>query len=82
MTTVKITLISAGVVALLRGPEAQADLLRRGKAIAEVAGPGMVASLSIGANRARVSIRTESEAAMHAEATTRALTNAIDAGRG
>lgn len=57
------------------------DLERRARAIAANAGEGMEVDIEVGANRARASVRTTTIRAMRAEATQRALTRAIDAGR-
>lgn len=72
----------AAYEALLKSPGVQADLRRRGARIAARAGSGMEVESSVGANRARVSVRTATPAARRAEAEDRALTRAIDAGRG
>lgn len=80
-TTVKIELNSAAVRSILTSGEVQADLAARAQRIAAAAGPGMEASSSVGANRARASVIAATFEARHAEATRRALTSAIDAGR-
>lgn len=50
--------------------------------IANAAGPGMeVRSLERGSRRPRVAVVTATTEARHAEATTRDLTRAVDAGR-
>lgn len=70
-------------VAILQSPEVEADLVRRGNAIAAAAGKGSwVVHTGNTPTRARVSVGTGDFAAMHAEATSRALTSALDAGRG
>lgn len=79
--TVRVVLNSAGVRALLRSEAVRADLERRAKAIAEAAGEGFVAESRITGLRARASVRTDTADARAAEATDRALTRAIDAGR-
>ncbi len=58
------------------------DLERRGDAIAEAAGEGMEVDAQTSRNRYRVSVRTATPEAARAEAETRDLTRAIDAGRG
>jgi hypothetical protein len=78
---VTIKLNSPGVKALLRSPEMLADLEARARRIAAVAGPGFESDGQIGPSRARAAVWTDTFEAMHAEATTRALTRAIDAGR-
>lgn len=81
MAKVRIELNHDGVAKLLKSAGVQADLKRRGDAIAEAAGEGMEADAAIGATRARATVRTATPAAMEREATDRALTRAIDAGR-
>jgi hypothetical protein len=66
---------------ILKGRATEADLLRRAQRIAEAAGPGMEVNTNIGPSRARASVVTATSAAMRAEASDRALTRAIDAGR-
>lgn len=78
---VRIELNVAGVGELLRSPEVLADLERRAQAVASAAGPGMEASAQVGSTRARASVITADLDAMRAEATDRALTRAVDAGR-
>lgn len=82
MSRVRIELNRAGVRELLTSPAVRADLERRARAIAAAAGSGMEVDSEIGRNRARASVRTATNAAMRREATERALTRAIDAGRG
>lgn len=85
---IKITLNHASVAALLKGPEIQANLAARAARIAATAtanaGTGAVFGhdVTVGANRARAGIWTQNAAAMRAEATGRALTRAVDSGRG
>jgi hypothetical protein len=59
-----------------------ADLEERAEAIAAAAGEGMEVETETGRNRVRVSVRTATPEAARAEAETRALTRALDAGRG
>jgi hypothetical protein len=80
-TPVRIVLNHKGMRQLLRSPEVLADLKRRAEAIAARAGDGMEASSMVGKNRARASVITATHSARRAEATLRALTRAIDAGR-
>lgn len=77
----RIVLLRKGMRQLLRSPEVLADLERRAKRIADVAGDGMEPSAMVGRNRARASVITGTEAAREAEAKGRSLTRAIDAGR-
>lgn len=71
-----------GVERLLKSRGVQDELLRRAEAIAAAAGEGMEATVEIGENRAHASVITGNFAAIVAEARHRALTRAIDAGRG
>lgn len=77
----RIVLKRKGMRELLRSPEVLADLKRRAEAIAAAAGSGMEVSAMVGRNRARSSVITATSEARNAEATSRALTRAIDAGR-
>lgn len=52
-----------------------------GQSIAQAAGPGHEVETFIGRRRARVTVRTATHEARRAEATDRALTRAVDAGR-
>lgn len=60
-----------------------ADMAARAARIAAAAGPGMQVDTSItgGRGRARASVTTVTHGARRAEATNRALTRAVDAGR-
>jgi hypothetical protein len=79
--TIRIDLNKAGVRELLNCPAVCAD--RRAQRIAAAAGEGMEAKPATPRrNRARAAVVTESWDAKRAEATDRALTRAIDAGRG
>jgi hypothetical protein len=77
----KIELNDAGIRDLLTSTGVQADLLRRGQAIAAAAGEGHRVDLNIESRRASVIVVTTSFRAMQNEATHRGLTRAIDAGR-
>lgn len=66
---------------LLRGAEMEAIIGRSVRAIAEAGGPGMEASVVQGRTRVRGSVITATQGAREAEARSRALTRAIDAGR-
>ena len=70
-----------GVRELLRSSEVLRDMRRRAEAIAQRAGDGMVATAMVGTGRARASVITATAKAREAEATNRALTRALDAGR-
>lgn len=77
----KIKLNSAGVKALLKSPEVQADLKARADRIAAQAGPGHKVETFVGKNRARANVATETIDAMISEQAHGTLTNAIEAGR-
>lgn len=68
--------------ALRKAPGVESDLRRRAAAIARAAGPGMKTDSRLGRNRARASVFTATPEAMRAEASERALTRALGAGRG
>lgn len=78
---VRIELNRKGIRDLLTSTEVQRDLERRAEAIARAAGPGHRVEVNPGRNRARAAVVTDTFEAMHAEATTRDLSRAIDAGR-
>ena len=72
----------AAVRALLQSPEMQDEVYRRARRIADEAGPGFEADVQVGRTRARAMVKSTDFQSMRAEATDRALTRAIDAGRG
>ena len=80
--SIRIEVNSAGIQALLKSAEVQADLEARAHRIAAAAGEGMEAGSRVGKTRARASVITATRKAQLAEATERALTRALDAGRG
>ena len=84
MAKVDVKLNRAAVQQLLKSPAVLADLERRAQRIAAAAGgaPDFEVDARIGASRARASVRTATHKGRRAEATSRALTRAIDAGRG
>lgn len=82
MSTVRVEINKAGVRALLKSVEVQADLKRRAEAIAAKAGDGMEVETDVGANRARAVVVTRTESAKKAEAKNHTLSRALDAGRG
>lgn len=79
----KVTLNHANIASWLRSDEVSnaAGLQRRARAIAAAAGPGFEVEDSTGQTRARYTVYAATVDAMRAEATDRALTRAIDAGR-
>lgn len=78
---VRIVVNRKGIRELLRSTEVQRDLRRRAESIAAAAGPGHAVETEVGPNRARAAVVTDSIDAMVAEATSRTLTRALDAGR-
>lgn len=78
----RVEMNEAGIGEMLRSPGVLADLRRRADRIAAAGGPGMEASSMVGHTRARASVITATPDARRAEATRRALTAAVDAGRG
>ena len=85
----RVELNSEGLKALLQSAEVQADLERRAQAIAAAAGgsPDFEASVKVvggssKAGRAYGYVRTATFEGRAAEARDRALTRAVDAGRG
>lgn len=81
MADVRVKLNSAGVRALLRSVDVCNDLRARAARIAAAAGDGMESDASIGSNRARATVWTDTNEARRAEADEFALTRAVDAGR-
>lgn len=69
---------------LRKSPGVAAELERRGKAIAQAAGgeDDFAVEVSTNGSRARVVVVTATAEGMLAEASQRALTNALSAGRG
>ena len=81
--TLRVVPNPSAIVALLNSDEVAAKCLAHGERIAAAAGDGFVAErLDAARTRARVQVRTDTIDAMLAEANDRALTNALDAGRG
>ena len=67
---------------ILKGPGAAAAVSAAAHRIASAAGPGMETRSDSSGTRVRAAVVTATFQAMHAEATRRALTRAIGAGRG
>lgn len=79
----KLKLNHDGIRQVLFSPVTVQTISGIANRIASAAGDGMeVRSLERGGNRPRVAVVTATFEAMYAEATTRALTRAVDAGRG
>lgn len=82
-SNVRIKRNDDGFRAILNSPEVVAELRRRAEAIAAAAGDGMEVLIAEGSGDRPVAfVRAETFGAMRAEATDRALTRALDAGRG
>lgn len=82
MAKSKIKLNSSEVRRVLRSPEVLADLKARGGRIAMAAGRGFEIAPRVGSNRARVAVIAVTDRARRAEASSGALSKALDAGRG
>ena len=82
MAGVRVRMNPKGARAILRSPEVLAELRRRADRVATVAGDGMEADGGVGPRRARASVRTATIQARRREAKSKALTRALDAGRG
>jgi hypothetical protein len=80
-SSIRIEMNSAGIRELLRSAGVRADLARRARAIAAAAGEGMEVREELRRDRARASVFTATKEARIAEASTRSLTRALDAGR-
>jgi hypothetical protein len=78
---VKVVVHTEQVRRYLKGPEMVALLTGMGRAVAAAAGPGHRVDVEIGRNRASVAVFASSWEAKYAEATTRNLTRALQAGR-
>jgi hypothetical protein len=81
VATVLIRLVPGAVEKLMKEPGVQADLVRRGQAIARAAGPGHLVDLNVESHRASVIVITDTFEAILGEANHRNLTRAIEAGR-
>lgn len=72
----------AGFNAVRRSEAVRADLAARAERIAAAAGPGFETKATLNPGRAGVLVYAETYDAMVAEAENKALTRAIDSGRG
>lgn len=82
MSKMTVKLNKRNVVHYLKGGGGvREDIDRRAAAIAAAAGEGMETDGEVGAKRYRASVRTANASAMKAEAKTRSLSRALDAGR-
>ena len=79
--SVRVALNRKGIVELLQSQAVADDLAARGDRIAAAAGEGFEVKATTNRDRAVVFVSTETFEARQAEAETRALTRAIDAGR-
>ncbi|SDF99326.1 hypothetical protein SAMN04487781_3224 [Cellulosimicrobium cellulans] len=77
-----IKLNAKGHREILRSAKVTADLEARGRRMASAAGPGVGTRTTRGAQRSRVVVMTETNAARRAEAERKTLTRSIDAARG
>lgn len=77
----KLVIRKGAVIELLKSAEVQADLRRRAQAIATRAGEGHRVDSDVGPRRARAAVITDTHRARRAEAKSRTLSSAIDAGR-
>ena len=73
----KVEFKSAGFAAILKSQAAAAWTAEHGRRIADAAGEGFDVRTSIGANRARTVVITDTPEAMRAEAEDKVLTSAI-----
>jgi len=81
MAKVRVKVSSRSARSLLQSPAVLADLTARARRIASAAGSGMDVSSEVGPNRARAQVATGNFVARRREATRKALSGAIDAGR-
>lgn len=82
MPNMRIEIDDAGVRELLKSRAVQDDLARRGQRIANAAGDGFAVERGTrGKTRTRVFVQAETAKARRAEATNRALSKSLDAGR-
>lgn len=81
MAKLRIELFHDGIRELFQSPKVMAVLKKKGDAIDDAAGPGHEVEEFVGKNRARVTVRTATFAAMQGEASHQTLTRAIDAAR-
>ena len=81
MAKARVRLNRAGVRAILQSVKVRDDLASRARRMAAAAGPGMAVDSEVGPGRARASVRTDTYLARRREATDKALTRSIDAGR-
>lgn len=77
----RLKMKKAGSRQLLTGSAVEDDIRARAEAIAHAAGDGFEAEVTIGRQRVLGAVRPVTFAAAEAEAKSRVLTKAIDAGR-
>ena len=82
MAKVQVRVNTSGAQSILKSSEVRAFLKAKADRIAAAAGAGFESSSMVGPNRARASVITATAKARRAEAKDRALTRALDAGRG
>lgn len=81
MGNVRLRLTRSGPRQLRLSGEVQADMAARARRIDQAAGGGMNVDAAPGRNRARATVAAVTPDAQRREASSRALTRAIDAGR-
>lgn len=81
VASVRIKVHSPGAREVLSSQEVADELTARGQRVADAAGEGVEVRTTRNRDRAVVFVTTETREAREAEAETRALTRAIDAGR-
>lgn len=81
MAKVRVKVNSRAARSILQSPAVAEDLSSRARRIASAAGSGMEVDSSVGPNRARAQVTTGNFVARRREATRKALSSAIDAGR-
>lgn len=81
MKVLHLKMDNKGARQILQSEAVRADLEARAQRIAAAAGPGFEADATVGRTRALARVQATTDAAREAEATSRALTRAIDAGR-
>lgn len=84
MANIKVQLNEAGIREMFQSPEMFEYIQRRARAIAEAAGgePDFVSGAEVVGDRVMGWVTTASHEGRRAEAEERALTRALDAGRG
>lgn len=82
MARIRVKINPRAARKLLQSAAVEAELRRRGKRIADAAGPGHEVDTFTGRNRVRATVRTATPEAIVSQGRNRTLTRALDAGRG